>query len=350
MARAAAAAAAAAAAVALGRRRAPGVVTGAVAAAAATTTAVAPWAAARAAAPCAARGFAGGGAEAATQEPAAAGAGAADDEDALKRLVEEEIRLRTPSFAARATGRAAGRPVLDVRTALLRLTGRDDSDEDGTGGRRARFNETVECAIHLAVDPKRSDQIVRGTAFLPHSVGRKETLAVFADDEADIKTALDAGAAYAGAESLVELVKESGSAIPFTRVLATAGGLLHARAIGRLLGPKGLMPNAKDGTVVSDVAPAVAAMLKGQVKFRMDKGAIIHAPLGKVSMPVEVLEANLAALAAALLDAKPAGLKGPAATDAGFFKRFYLGRTMGKSHGVYTSGLLALARGVRGDE
>lgn len=217
-------------------------------------------------------------------------------------------------------------------------------------GRRARFTETVEAAVHLAVDPKRSDQIVRGTAFLPHSVGRKEVVAVFVDDDEDAAAAKAAGAALTGGASLAAAVREGGGKLPFTKALATPGGLVHAREVGRILGPKGLMPNAKDGTVVSDVATSVARMLKGQVKFRMDKGGIVHAPLGKVDMPLQVLEGNLAALMEALYDAKPEGLKGTAATDAGFVTKAYLGRTMGKSHAIYTSDLLDMVRALRGPE
>ncbi|GBG82332.1 hypothetical protein CBR_g34615 [Chara braunii] len=210
------------------------------------------------------------------------------------------------------------------------------------GNARAKFDETVEAHIRLSVDPRRGDQIVRGSAVLPHGVGKVVRVAVFAERN-KAEEAKSAGADVVGADDLISLVKESGGGkLPFDRCIATPAMMPRLGQVGRILGPRGLMPNPKVGTVTNDVAAAVRAAKFGQVEFRADKGAIVHAGLGKVSFPEERLLDNIAAFSSALLKAKPVGLKG-SSKYLGYFISFSLSSTMGPGVKVDIPSLAAVA-------
>ena len=170
-----------------------------------------------------------------------------------------------------------------------------------------KFDETVEVAVNLGVDPRKSDQIVRGSTVLPNGTGREVRVAVFASGpRAD--EAREANAELVGLEDLAEKVKAG--EIEFDIAIATPDSMRIVGQLGRILGPRGLMPNPKTGTVTEDVSTAVANAKGGQVQYRTDRAGIIHCPIGKVSFETEALGENLAALVAQLVRAKPAASKG----------------------------------------
>jgi len=171
----------------------------------------------------------------------------------------------------------------------------------------AKFDETVEAAYRLGVDPKRADQQIRGAVVLPHGTGKVQRVLVFAKGE-KAKEAEAAGADYVGDADL--LAKIQGGWFDFDVVVATPDMMGEVGKLGRVLGPKGLMPNPKTGTVTFDVTKAVNEIKAGKIEYRVDKTGIIHAPIGKVSFDVEKLAENLAALTEALNRAKPAAAKG----------------------------------------
>ena len=171
----------------------------------------------------------------------------------------------------------------------------------------AKFDETVEIAMRLGVDPKHADQMVRGTIVLPHGTGRTVRVAVFASGE-KIKEAEEAGADVVGGDELAEKIE--GGWLEFDAVVATPDMMRVVGKLGRVLGPRGLMPNPKTGTVTFDVGKAVEDIKAGKVEFRVDKTGIIHAPLGKVSFDLDHLKGNADALVTAVLKAKPAASKG----------------------------------------
>jgi large subunit ribosomal protein L1 len=171
----------------------------------------------------------------------------------------------------------------------------------------AKFDETVEIAMRLGVDPKHADQMVRGTVVLPHGTGRTQRVLVFASGE-KIKEAEEAGADYAGGEELAEKIQ--GGWLDFDAVVATPDMMRVVGGLGRVLGPRGMMPNPKTGTVTMDVAKAVGDIKAGKVEFRVDKNGIIHAPLGKVSFEADQLKANADTLVTTILKAKPPAAKG----------------------------------------
>jgi large subunit ribosomal protein L1 len=194
----------------------------------------------------------------------------------------------------------------------------------------AKFDETVEIAMRLGVDPKHADQMVRGTIVLPHGTGKKSRVAVFAAGE-KIREAEEAGADVVGGEDLA--AKVEGGWLDFDAVVSTPDMMRVVGRLGRVLGPRGLMPNPKTGTVTFDVARAVEDIKAGKVEFRVDKTGIIHAPLGKVSFEVDQLRANAEALISAVLKAKPAAAKGK------YVKTATLSSTMGPGVPVDTSAL-----------
>lgn len=194
----------------------------------------------------------------------------------------------------------------------------------------AKFDETVEIALRLGVDPKHADQMVRGTIVLPHGTGKTARVAVFASGE-KIKEAEEAGADVVGGDELA--AKVEGGWLEFDAVVATPDMMRVVGRLGRVLGPRGLMPNPKTGTVTFDVAKAVEDIKAGKVEFRVDKTGIIHAPVGKVSFGVEQLKANADALVSAVLKAKPAAAKGK------YVKSATLSSTMGPGVPVDTGGL-----------
>ncbi|MDA7981436.1 MAG: 50S ribosomal protein L1 [Alphaproteobacteria bacterium] len=184
----------------------------------------------------------------------------------------------------------------------------------------AKFDETVELALNLGVDPRQSEQNVRGMVALPHGTGRAVRVAVFArGDRAD--EAKKAGAHVVGAEDLAESVR--GGEINFDRAIATPDMMPLVGQLGRILGPRGLMPNPRLGTVTMDVAAAVAAALGGQVEYRVDKAGIVHAAVGKRSFSSEHLQENVRALVDAVRRAKPGSSKGV------YMRRATLSSTMG---------------------
>jgi len=170
------------------------------------------------------------------------------------------------------------------------------------GNARAKFDETIEIAMRLGVDPRHADQMVRGTVVLPHGTGKEVSVLVFADGE-KIKEAEEAGADYVGGEELAKKVQ--GGWLDFDAVVSTPDMMKVVGRLGRVLGPRGLMPNPKTGTVTFDVGKAVQDIKAGKVEFRVDKTGIVHAPLGKASFNGDQL-----ALIGAVLKAKPAASKG----------------------------------------
>ncbi len=184
----------------------------------------------------------------------------------------------------------------------------------------AKFDETVEMAMNLGVDPRHADQMVRGVCQLPNGSGRTVRVAVFArGDKAD--EAKQAGADVVGAEDLVETVQKG--TIDFDRCIATPDMMPLVGRLGKVLGPRGLMPNPKVGTVTTDVTAAVSAAKGGAVEFRAEKAGIIHAGIGKVSFTEAALTENIKALADAVQKAKPSGAKGT------FVRRVAISSTMG---------------------
>ena len=172
---------------------------------------------------------------------------------------------------------------------------------------KVKFDETVEIAMNLGVDPRHADQMVRGVVNLPKGTGKNVRVAVFArGDKADEAKA--AGADLVGAEELVDIVQKG--TIDFDRCIATPDMMPLVGRLGKVLGPRGMMPNPKVGTVTTDVAAAVKASKGGAVEFRVEKAGIIHAGIGKVSFEVKALEENIRAFADAVTKAKPTGAKG----------------------------------------
>jgi large subunit ribosomal protein L1 len=175
-------------------------------------------------------------------------------------------------------------------------------------GKRTKFDETVEVAIRLNVDPRQADQNVRGTVVLPNGIGKSQRVLVFAKGE-KAKEAEAAGADFVGAEDVVKRIQEE-SWLDFDKVVATPDMMAQVGRIGKILGPRGLMPNPKVGTVTMDVAKTVKEIKAGKVEFRVEKAGIVHAPIGKASFGPEKLAENAHALLGAVLRAKPAAAKG----------------------------------------
>lgn len=171
----------------------------------------------------------------------------------------------------------------------------------------AKFNETVEISMRLGVDPKHADQMVRGTVVLPNGLGRSKKVAVIASGE-KVKEARDAGADEVGSEEMVERI--AGGWMDFDAVVATPDMMRSVGKLGKVLGPRGLMPNPKTGTVTFDVGKAIREIKAGKVEFRVDKTGIIHAPCGKIQFDQQNLCENARALIGAILRAKPPSSKG----------------------------------------
>src|SRR5512138_570593 len=184
----------------------------------------------------------------------------------------------------------------------------------------AKFDETVDLAVRLGVDPRHADQMVRGAVVLPNGLGKTVRVLVFAKGEKE-KEARDAGADYVGAEDLVAKIQEGW--FDFDTAIATPDMMGVVGKIGKLLGPRGLMPNPKVGTVTFDLARAVKESKSGKVEFRVEKAGIVHAPVGKASFAADLLRDNLLALVDALIKAKPVAAKGT------YLKKICLSSTMG---------------------
>ena len=172
----------------------------------------------------------------------------------------------------------------------------------------AKFDETLELAIRLGVDPRQADQNVRGTVVLPHGTGRSVRVAVFAKGEKE-REAKEAGADYVGAEDLVKKIQDE-NWLEFDSAVATPDMMGMVGRIGKILGPRGLMPNPKLGTVTFDVGKAVSELKAGKIEYRVDKAGIVHLPFGKASFGRDKLLANASAALASILKAKPASAKG----------------------------------------
>jgi len=171
----------------------------------------------------------------------------------------------------------------------------------------AKFDETVEVAVRLGVDPRHADQMVRGAVVLPHGTGKEAKVLVFAKGD-KAKEAQEAGADFVGAEDVIEQIQ--GGWAGFDVAVATPDMMSLVGRLGRILGPKGLMPNPRTGTVTFDVGPAVREIKAGKIEYRVEKAGIVHAPVGKASFSAEKLQENFYALMDALIRAKPAGAKG----------------------------------------
>src|SRR5512144_494028 len=198
----------------------------------------------------------------------------------------------------------------------------------------AKFNETVEIAMRLGVDPKHADQMVRGTVVLPHGLGKSTRVAVVASGE-KIKEAEDAGADVVGGDDLV--AKIQAGMLDFEALVATPDMMKSLGRLGKVLGPKGLMPNPKAGTVTFEVGKAVKELKAGKIEFRVDKTAIVHVPVGKVNFEEKALVENTEALLLAIQRAKPAAAKGK------YVKSCTLTSTMGPGIHVDTAALEKLA-------
>ncbi|MDR2207621.1 MAG: 50S ribosomal protein L1 [Azoarcus sp.] len=196
----------------------------------------------------------------------------------------------------------------------------------------AKFDESIDVAVNLGVDPRKSDQVVRGSVVLPAGTGKTVRVAVFAQGE-KADAALAAGADIVGFEELAAEIK--GGKIDFDRVIATPDAMRVVGQLGQVLGPRGLMPNPKVGTVTADVATAVKNAKAGQIQYRTDKGGLVHATIGRASFGIDALEQNLKAFIDALLKARPAAAKGV------YLRRVALSSTMGVGVRVDTAGVVS---------
>jgi large subunit ribosomal protein L1 len=185
---------------------------------------------------------------------------------------------------------------------------------------RTKFDETVDAAIRLGVNPAHADQMVRGSVVLPHGLGKSVKVLVFAKGEKE-KEAIDAGADVVGTDDIIEKIKNGW--LEFDRVVATPDMMGSVGKLGKILGPRGLMPNPKVGTVTFDVAKAVNELKAGKVEFRVEKAGIVHSPVGKVSFGAEKLLENVSALIETIIKLKPASSKGT------YLKSISISTTMG---------------------
>lgn len=196
-----------------------------------------------------------------------------------------------------------------------------------------KFTESVDCAIRLGVDPKHADQMVRGTVSLPHGTGKEVKVLVVTKDSGKAEAALEAGADYAGFEEYLEKIKEGWTDIDV--VVASPESMGELGKLGRILGPRGLMPNPKTGTVTPDVAKAVKEVKAGKIDFRVDKTGIVHASLGKISFNDDQLVENIEEFLKTILKLRPSSAKGT------YVKSLFLSSTMGPGLQIAKDDVLA---------
>ncbi|MCD6489141.1 MAG: 50S ribosomal protein L1 [Thermodesulfobacterium sp.] len=204
----------------------------------------------------------------------------------------------------------------------------------------ANFDETIEVAVNLGVDPRHADQMVRGSVVLPHGTGKSVKVLVFAKGE-KAKEAKEAGADYVGDEDLIKKIQEGW--LEFDRVVATPDMMPQVGKLGKILGPRGLMPSTKTGTVTFDIVKAVKDIKAGKVDFKVDRAGVVHAPIGKVSFGEKKILENLAAFFEALLKAKPSAAKGQ------YIKGVAISTTMGPGIKVDPADVRNLIQKYSGD-
>jgi len=200
----------------------------------------------------------------------------------------------------------------------------------------AKFDETVEVTLRLGVDPKHADQMVRGTVVLPHGLGKSKKVLVITSGE-KVREAEAAGADFVGGDDMVEKIQKE-NWTDYDAVIATPDMMKSVGKLGKVLGPRGLMPNPKTGTVTMDVTNAVKEIKAGKVEFRTDKTALIHVPVGKISFTPDKLVDNATAVISSVVRAKPAAAKGK------YIRGAYISSTMGPGVSIDTSGVEAAAK------
>ena len=225
-----------------------------------------------------------------------------------------------------------------VTVDTVKLHAIDEAIALARSGATSKFDETIEVALNLGVDPRHADQMVRGVVTLPKGTGKTVRVGVFAKG-AKAEEALAAGADVVGAEDLMEIVQ--GGKIDFDRCIATPDMMGVVGRLGKILGPKGLMPNPKLGTVTMNVAQAVKDAKGGQIEYRVEKAGIIHSGIGKASFPAEDLRANFDALVDAIVKAKPSGAKGK------YVRKATVSSTMGAGIKVDTAEVSAALADLR---